>query len=102
MKRRNLRQIFSLERKKNEQINGLICNMWPFFVTQYNTSLSSCVPNFRILSQVVAQKSLTEKNVHTYFIGVTEEKIENLKKDGKMRISTFIFNYTIHFAYMKV
>ena len=28
-----------------------------FFVTQYNSSLSSFVPNFRILSQVVAEKS---------------------------------------------
>ena len=34
------------------------------FVTQYNSSLSSFVPNFRILSQVIAVKSLTEKNVH--------------------------------------
>ena len=33
------------------------------FVTQYNSSLSSFVPNFRILSQVVAEKSLTEKKV---------------------------------------
>ena len=31
------------------------------FVTQYNSSLSSFVPNLRILSQVVAEKSLTEK-----------------------------------------
>ena len=31
-----------------------------FFVTQYNSSLSSCVPNFRILTKVVAEKSLTE------------------------------------------
>ena len=31
------------------------------FVTQYNSSLSRFVPNFRILSQVVAEKSLTEK-----------------------------------------
>ena len=31
------------------------------FVTQYNSSLSSFVPNFRIRSQVVAEKSLTEK-----------------------------------------
>ena len=30
------------------------------FVTQYNSSLSSFVPNFRILSQVDAGKSLTE------------------------------------------
>ena len=27
---------FLLERKKNEQIKGLISNMWLFFVTQYN------------------------------------------------------------------
>ena len=32
-----------------------------FIVTQYNSSLSSFVPNFRILSQVVAEKCLTEK-----------------------------------------
>ena len=32
-----------------------------FFVTQDNLSLSSFVPNFRIQSQVVAEKSLTEK-----------------------------------------
>ena len=32
-----------------------------FFVKQYNSSLSSFVPNSRILSQVVAEKSLTEK-----------------------------------------
>ena len=37
--------------------------MWLFFVTQYNSSLSSFVPNFRILTQVVAEKSLTEKKL---------------------------------------
>ena len=35
--------------------------MWLFFVTQYNSSLSSFLPNFRALSEVVAEKSLTEK-----------------------------------------
>ena len=69
------------------QIKELISNMWLFFVTQYNLSLSSFVPNFRILSQVVAEKSLTEKNVHMYYIGVTERKIKNLKKEGKIRTS---------------
>ena len=45
--------------------------MWLFFfwgggfVTQYNLSVSSFVPNFRILSQVVAEKSLTEKSLQT-------------------------------------
>ena len=51
-----------MERKKNEQIKGLISNIWLFFfVTQYDSSLSSFVPNCRALSQVVAEKSLTEK-----------------------------------------
>ena len=35
-------------------------------------------------------------------IRMKEGKIENLKKEGKIRISTFIFIYTIHFAYLKV
>ena len=42
------------------------------------------------------------KNVPLRYTGVTEGKIENLKKEGKMRISILIFIYTIHFAYMKV
>ena len=42
------------------------------------------------------------KNVHMCYMGETEGKIENLKKGGKMRISTLIFNYTMHFAYLKV
>ena len=71
-------------------------------VTQYFSSLSSFVTNLRLLSQVVADKSLTEKNVHMYFIGVAEGKNEKLKKEGKMRISILIFNYTIHIAYLKV
>ena len=58
--------------------------------------------DFRILSQVSAEKFLTEKNVHLYFIGVIEGKIEILKKEGKMRIGILIFIYTLHFAYMKV
>ena len=39
--------------------------MWLVLVTQYNSPLSSFVPNFRALSQVVAEKSLTEKSLHT-------------------------------------
>ena len=71
------------------------------FVTHYNSSLSSFVPNFRILCQVVAEKSLTEKKC-PYVFHRKEGKIENLKKEGKMRISILIFIYTIHFAYLKV
>ena len=75
--------------------------MWLFLVTQYNSSLSRFVPNFRILSQVVTEKTLA-KTVHMCYIGVTEGKIENLNKEGQMRISILIFIYTVHFAYLKV
>ena len=34
------------------------------FITKYNLSITSFVPNFRILSQVVSQKFLTEKKDH--------------------------------------
>ena len=73
-----------------------------FFVTQYNSSLSSFVPNFRILCQVVDKKFLTEKCPFIMKIGVKKGNIENLKKEGKMRISILVFIYTIHFAYLKV
>ena len=76
----------------------MICNIWLFFVTQYNLSLSSFVPNFRILSQVVAEKSLTEKNVYMY---LTYFRMKIEKKESKMRISILIFIYTIHFIYFK-
>ena len=68
------------------------------FVTKYNSALSSFVPNFRILTQVVAEKSLTEKNVHMYYIREKEGKNENLKKEGKMRIS-ILFSIYGHFHY---
>ena len=59
----------------------MISKMWIFYVTQYNALLSSFVLNFRILTRVSAEKSLTEKNVHMYYKRVTEEKnIKNLKR----------------------
>ena len=55
------------------------------------------------MTQVVDEKSLTEKNVHMYYyIRVAEAKNEKFKKEGKMRIRILIFIYTIHFAYLKV
>ena len=37
-----------------------------FFDTQYNESLSSLVSNFKILSQVIAEESLTVKKRSLY------------------------------------
>ena len=42
------------------------------------------------------------KDAHMCYIGVTERKIENLKKEGKMRISILIFIYKILFASLNV
>ena len=76
--------------------------MWLlFFVTQNNSSRSHFVPNFRMLSKVVAEKFLTEKLSICTFIRVAG-KIENLKKEGNMRISILIFIDTKYFAYLKV
>ena len=72
------------------------------FLTQYKSSLSSFESNFRILTQVVAEKSLTEKNVQMYYIRVKEGKIKKKKQEGKMRISILIPIYTVHFAFLKV
>ena len=46
-----------LTNKGNEAICGC-------FVTQYNSSISRFVPNFRIRSQLVVEKSLTEKKAY--------------------------------------
>ena len=62
----------------------------------------SFVPNFRILTQVVAEKSLTDKNVYMYYIRVKEGKHEKLKKEDKLRISILISIYTVDFAFLKV
>ena len=52
---------------------GLISNMWLILYTQYNLSLQSFVPNFKILCQVVPEKSLTEKSLHRHTNIVTEK-----------------------------
>ena len=46
-------------------------------------------------NQVVAENSLTEKNVHMYYIRVKEGKNEKLKKESIMRISILISIYTV-------
>ena len=42
------------------------------------------------------------KNAHMCYMRVTEGNIDNLQKEDKMRISIFIFIYTIFLAYLKV
>ena len=65
-----------------------------FLVTQYNSSLSSFVPNFTILSQVVAEKSLTEKSS---LERKTNEQIEELISNIWL-----LFCYTIQIITIKL
>ena len=44
-----------------KEIQDLISNMWLILLTQSNLSCLMTVPNFKILGQVVPEKSLTEK-----------------------------------------
>ena len=53
-------EIFIGEKKMNKGTDKQYEAVF-FFVKQYNSSLPSFVPYFIILSQVVAEKSLTEK-----------------------------------------
>ena len=62
------------------------------FVTQYNSPLSSFVPNFRIISQVVAEKSLTEKNVHMYYLTATEGKNEKRRQNKDKHLNVHLHN----------
>ena len=62
----------------------------PSEVVTLSEKIDKIVKDFIILNE----KTLM-KNVHMCYIRVTKGKIENLKKEGKMRISILIFIYTI-------
>ena len=51
------------ERKKNGQIKGLISHMWLILQYKYNLSYLVFVPNFKILGQVIPEKSLTKISI---------------------------------------
>ena len=55
----------------------------------YNPKLSSCLEN-------------SDKNVYMRYIGVTEGKIENLKKESKMRTKQLNFHLHNTLGYLKV
>ena len=65
-------------------------NVAVFFVTQYNSSLPSFVPYFRALSQVVAEKSLTEKKVYRQTDRQTDK---HTYRKGKNYIPPIYFVY---------
>ena len=56
------------------------------FVTLYNFSLSSSVTNFRILTQVVAEKSLTEKSLTKMSYNVLYKSYRRKKRKIEKRM----------------
>ena len=65
--------------KVNEEIKGLISNVWLVLCYTVKLVIPTFAPNFIILCQVVAEKSLTE-DVHMHYIGVRDRKKDNLKE----------------------
>ena len=62
-----------------------------FFVTQYNLYLPSFVPNFKILGQVVPEKSLTENFVRE------KEKWTNKGTDKQYVADSLLHSTTCHY-----
>ena len=54
--------------------------MWLFLCNTIQLITIKLCTKFRILTQVVAEKSLTEKKVYMYYIRVKEGKNEKLKQ----------------------
>ena len=50
-------------KEKNGQIKGLISNMWLNFLYTVQLVISDFVPNFKILGQVVPEKSLMKISI---------------------------------------
>ena len=71
--------------------------MWLVLCYTVQLVTSKLCTNFKILSQVVPEKSLTE-NVHMHYIGMRDGKKRKIEKEGKINISTLNFFYTIYLA----
>ena len=93
---------FHWRERKNEYIKGLISNMWLFFCYTIQLITIKLCTKFQNPNSSSCWEIFDRKIVYMYYIRVTEGKNENLKKEGKMRISILISIYTVHFAFLKV
>ena len=82
------------ERKKNIQIKGLVCNT--SLVLQYTVQLviSNSCTNFKILGQVVTEKSLTKTSI--YYVEERDRKGKYRKKKTKIILTTLVLFTTMH------
>ena len=93
---------FHWRERKNEQIKGLICHMWLFFLLHNTTHHYQACTKFQNPKSSSCSEIFDRKKMSIVLLRVTEGKNENLKKEGKLKISILMFIYTIHFAYLKV
>ena len=76
--------------------------MWLFFCyTIQLITIKLCI-KFQNPNSSSCWEIFDRKNVYMYYIREKEGKNENLKKEGKMRISILISFYTVHFAILKM
>ena len=76
--------------------------MWLFFCyTIQLITIKLCI-KFQNPNSSSCWEIFDRKNVYMYYIREKEGINENLKKEGKMRISILISFYTVHFAILKM
>ena len=76
--------------------------MWLFFSYTIQLITIKLCTKFQSPNSSSCWEIFDRKNVHMYYIREKEEKNENLKKEGKKRISILISIYTVHFAILKM
>ena len=83
--------VWKLERKKNEEIEGRNRAAAWFRYTRYICPLSMCVPSFNLLGLTVPEKSVTKSFNVWKLEGKKNEEIQ-----GQISSSSLIPVYTIH------
>ena len=91
-----------LERKKNEQIKGLISNMWLFFSYTIQLITIKLCTIFQSPNSSSCWEIFDRKKCPYVLYERKKEKMKIWKKEGKMRVSILISIYTVHFAILKM
>ena len=76
--------------------------MWLFFCYTIQLITIKLCTKFQNPNSTSGWEIFDRKNDYMHYIRVKEGKNENLKKEGKMRISILISIYTVHFAILKM
>ena len=76
--------------------------MWLFFCYTIQLITIKLCTKFQNPNSSSCWEIFDRNYVYMYYISEKEGKKENLKKEGKMRISILISFYTVHFAILKM